>query len=79
MKPMVILFLGLLAASSASATLDPGPVVLGIYFDSYAENNCLATNAGNLRIVLDNLTAYEREHEQVRRAPPAAPPAGGSQ
>lgn len=46
MKPMLILFLGILTASTAFATLDSGPDVLGIYFDSGADNNCLATNAG---------------------------------
>jgi hypothetical protein len=71
MKPMVILFLGILAASSASATLDPGPDVLGIYFDSYAENNCLATNAGTpfyAYVILTNPTqpgilAFEFDYE----------------
>ena len=71
MKLMVTLFLGILATSTAAATIDPGPDVLGIYFDSSADNNCLATNAGTAfyaYVILTNpsvpvITAFEFDYE----------------
>jgi len=73
MKPMLILFLGILTASTAFATLDSGPDVLGIYFDSGADNNCLATNAGMpffAYVILTNptesvITAFEFDYENT--------------
>ncbi len=41
MKKLVILLLVSLMATSAFATIDPDPDMLGVYFDLDAEDNCL--------------------------------------
>ena len=44
MKKLVVLLLASLVATSAFAVIDPDPDMMGIYFDTNADNNC--TTAG---------------------------------
>ncbi|MEN8005497.1 MAG: hypothetical protein ABFS42_00670 [Candidatus Krumholzibacteriota bacterium] len=60
MKKMVILALVSLVATSAFAVLDPDDNMMGVYFDTIAESNCLTTPASvpfNAYIILTNTTA----------------------
>jgi hypothetical protein len=46
MKKLVVLLLVSLMATSAFATVDPDPDMLGIYFDLTADNNCTTAGPG---------------------------------
>jgi hypothetical protein len=43
MKKLVVLLLATLVATSAFAVIDPDPDMVGIYFDTTADNNCFMT------------------------------------
>ena len=45
MKKLVVLLLATLIATSAFAVIDPDPDMVGIYFDTTADENCLMTGA----------------------------------
>jgi len=60
MKKLVVLLLVSLMATSAFAVIDPDPNMMGIYFDTNADNNCLTTPASVpffAYLVLTNTTA----------------------
>lgn len=46
MKTLVIVFLAFLIPVAALAVIDPDPDLLGIYFDTQADINCLQVDAG---------------------------------
>jgi hypothetical protein len=45
MKKLVVLLLVSLVATSAFAVIDPDPNMMGVYFDTTADNNCWTTAA----------------------------------
>ena len=45
MKKLVVILLASLVATSAFAVIDPDPDMIGIYFDTNADNNCLTIGA----------------------------------
>jgi hypothetical protein len=60
MKKLVVLLLASLVATSAFAVLDPDPDMMGIYFDTNADNNCLTSPSGvpfSAYLILTNTTA----------------------
>jgi hypothetical protein len=61
MKKLVVLLLASLVATSAFAVIDPDPDMIGIYFDTNADNNCLPAQPAsvpfNAYLVLTNTTA----------------------
>jgi len=62
MKKLVVLLLVSLMATSAFATIDPDPDMIGVYFDETADVNCLTQGSGAgffVFVVITNPTAPE--------------------
>ena len=60
MKTLVIVLLALALPAACAAVIDPDPDLLGIYFDTQADNNCLQVESGTpfrAYVILTNPTA----------------------
>lgn len=74
MKKLVVLLLASLVATSAFAVIDPDPNMMGLYFDTNADSNCLPAQPSSVPffayLIVTNTTApalnaYELGYEVV--------------